>query len=105
MGKSSPTTPTSRTGVKKLAAYEKYVAAPPSTSVACPVGVSIVSMPMEPTTSRGMAVHELRDPLYVLYYIQQQSVCGTDSILKSAVAARPVDSDPSPGIARAEKGG
>ena len=35
-GKSAPTTPTMRTGVKKLAASEKYSAAPPRTSSARP---------------------------------------------------------------------
>ena len=36
-GKSSPTTPTRRTGVKKLAAYEKNEAEPPRASVDRPV--------------------------------------------------------------------
>src|SRR5258706_3184242 len=54
-GKSSPTTATSCTGSKKLAATAKYVAAPPSTSGARPRGVSSVSIATDPTTSRLMA--------------------------------------------------
>src|SRR5262249_53467364 len=53
-GKSSPTTPTRFTGVKKLAAYEKYVAEPPSAFSATPKGVSTVSRAIEPTTSNDM---------------------------------------------------
>src|SRR5438128_12371108 len=50
-GKSSPTTPTSRGRVKKLAAYEKNVAEPPSASSAMPCGVSIESKATVPTTN------------------------------------------------------
>src|SRR5262245_59117139 len=53
-GKSAPTTATTRTGEKKLAAYEKYVADPPRTSAAWPNGVLMVSSAMEPTTSMDM---------------------------------------------------
>src|SRR5437763_4134492 len=55
LGKSSPTTATSCTGPKKLAATAKYVAAPPRTSGARPRGVSRVSIATEPTTRRLMA--------------------------------------------------
>src|ERR1700679_4160164 len=48
--KSSPTTPTTRTLVKKLAARAKCVAAPPSTRSRLPLGVSRVSNATEPTT-------------------------------------------------------
>ena len=49
-GKSSPTTPTSRTGVKKLAEYEKKVAEPPRIRSRIAVGVSTESIATEPTT-------------------------------------------------------
>src|SRR5579875_1665179 len=48
--KSSPTTPTTRTFVKKLAAKAKWVAAPPSTRSRLPAGVSSESNATEPTT-------------------------------------------------------
>src|SRR5262249_17287551 len=49
-GKSSPTTLTRRGRVKKLAVQEKNVAEPPRASSALPVGASIESNAMEPTT-------------------------------------------------------
>src|SRR5580698_5853864 len=48
--KSSPTTPTTRTSVKKLAAKAKCVAAPPNTRSRLPLGVSRESNATEPTT-------------------------------------------------------
>src|SRR3989344_7148256 len=50
-GKSSPTTATRDTSVKKPAATEKYVAEPPRTSWAWPKGVLTESNATEPTTS------------------------------------------------------
>src|ERR1700735_931048 len=50
--KSSPTIPTRCTGVKKLAATEKYVAAPPSVRSTFPYGLSTPSNATEPTTSK-----------------------------------------------------
>src|SRR5205809_4565353 len=49
-GKSSPTTPTSRTGEKKLAASAPYDADPPNNSECSSTGVLTVSIAMEPTT-------------------------------------------------------
>ncbi len=53
-GKSPPTAATRRTAVKKLAAAEKYVHDPPSTFSACPLGVTIVSIPTVPVTMSGI---------------------------------------------------
>ncbi len=55
-GKSSPTTPTNRTGVYSWAASAKYTAEPPYTSVACPAGVLTVSIPILPVTSSDIRV-------------------------------------------------
>src|SRR4051794_21745259 len=49
-GKSSPTTPTSRTGEKKLALSAAYDADPPNKSACSSTGVLTVSSAMEPTT-------------------------------------------------------
>src|SRR6266404_3574433 len=49
--KSSPTMATRLTGVKKLAATAKYVAAPPMMRSTLPYGLSMVSNATEPTTS------------------------------------------------------
>src|SRR6266446_10994026 len=54
LGKSSPTTPTSRTGEKKLAASAAYEAEPPNKSECSSTGVLTVSIAMEPTTRTGM---------------------------------------------------
>src|SRR4051812_21913235 len=51
-GKSSPITATICTWVYWLAASEKNVAAPPSTSLTSPNGVRTVSSAIEPTTTR-----------------------------------------------------
>src|SRR6266550_8072409 len=53
-GKSSPTTPTSRTGEKKLAASAPYDADPPNNSECSSTGVLTVSIAMEPTTRTDM---------------------------------------------------
>src|SRR5437899_4895248 len=53
-GKSSPTTPTSRTGEKKLAATAAYEAEPPNKLECSSTGVLTVSIAMEPTTRTGM---------------------------------------------------
>ena len=53
--KSSPTGPTGRTSVKKLAASEKCTAAPPSMRSRSPKGVLTESKAIEPTTVRDMA--------------------------------------------------
>ena len=50
-GKSSPTTATTATGAKKLAATEKKVAEPPITFSTLPKGVSTLSNATEPTTT------------------------------------------------------
>src|SRR3954453_13210969 len=52
--KSSPTGPTTRTSVKKLAASEKWTAEPPSMRSRSPNGVLTESNAMEPTTTRLM---------------------------------------------------
>src|SRR5262249_17444298 len=52
-GKSSPTAATTRTGAKKLAAYEKYVADPPRASFTSPNGVFTLSSATDPTTTRS----------------------------------------------------
>ncbi len=49
--KSPPTTPTTRTSVKKLADKEKWVAEPPSIFSRFPKGVSTASNATEPTTN------------------------------------------------------
>jgi hypothetical protein len=52
--KSSPTGPTGRTSVKKLAASEKCTAEPPSARSRSPNGVFIASNAIDPTTVRDM---------------------------------------------------
>src|SRR5882757_3542973 len=52
--KSSPTGPTGRTSVKKLAASEKWVAAPPSMRSRSPNGVLTASKAIDPTTVRDI---------------------------------------------------
>src|SRR6267378_1502387 len=52
--KSSPTIPTTRTWVKKLAASEKCVAEPPSIRSRSPKGVATESNATEPTTTTDM---------------------------------------------------
>src|SRR6266704_5931978 len=49
-GKTSPTTPTSRTGEKKLAATAAYEAEPPNKLECSSTGVLTASSAMEPTT-------------------------------------------------------
>src|SRR6266513_2058021 len=53
-GKSFPTTPTSRTGEKKLALTAAYDAEPPIKSACSSTGVLTVSSAMEPTTKTDM---------------------------------------------------
>src|SRR5882724_3945892 len=53
-GKSSPTTPTSRTGEKKLAPSAAYEADPPNKLECSSIGVFTVSSAMEPTTRTDM---------------------------------------------------
>src|SRR5437764_5550404 len=50
--KSSPTGPTTRTSVKKLAAKEKCTAEPPSIFSRSPKGVLTASNAIDPTTTR-----------------------------------------------------
>src|SRR4051794_5228770 len=50
--KSSPTGPTTRTSVKKLAASEKCTAEPPSMRSRSPKGVFTASKAIDPTTTR-----------------------------------------------------
>ena len=52
--KSSPTGPTGRTSVKKLAASEKCTAEPPSARSRSPNGVLIASNAIDPTTVSDM---------------------------------------------------
>ena len=59
--KSSPTGPTGRTSVKKLAASEKCTADPPSARSRSPKGVLIASNAIEPTTVSDMAAGRLAD--------------------------------------------
>src|ERR1700710_2056438 len=60
--KSSPTGPTGRTSVKKLAASEKWVAAPPSMRSRSPKGVLTASKAIDPTTVRAMRAAPYRLP-------------------------------------------
>src|SRR3954471_11787849 len=53
--KSSPTGPTTRTSVKKLAASEKWTAEPPSIRSRSPNGDLTASKAIDPTTHRLMA--------------------------------------------------
>jgi hypothetical protein len=59
--KSSPTGPTGRTSVKKLAAREKCTAEPPSARSRSPKGVLIASKAIDPTTVSDMAAGRLAD--------------------------------------------
>ncbi len=52
--KSSPTGPTGLTSVKKLAAREKWTAAPPSIRSRSPNGVLTASKAIDPTTVSDM---------------------------------------------------
>ena len=52
--KSPPTGPTGRTSVKKLAASEKWTAAPPSIRSRSPNGVRTESNAIDPTTVRDI---------------------------------------------------
>ena len=52
--KSSPTGPTTRTSVKKLAASEKWTADPPSMRSRSPNGVRTESNAIDPMTTRLM---------------------------------------------------
>ena len=52
--KSSPTGPTGRTSVKKLAASEKWTAEPPSMRSRSPNGVLTASKAIDPTTVSDM---------------------------------------------------
>ena len=61
--KSSPTGPTTRTSVKKLAASEKWVAAPPRMRSRSPKGVLIASNAIDPTTVTDMRRERLVDGL------------------------------------------
>src|SRR4249920_4243488 len=60
-GKSLPTTPTSRTGEKKLAASAAYEAEPPNKSECSSTGVLTVSSAMEPTTRTDMLKWQIWD--------------------------------------------
>ena len=51
--KSSPTGPTTRTSVKKLAASAKWLAEPPSIRSRSPNGVRTESKAIDPTTVRA----------------------------------------------------
>ena len=57
--KSSPTGPTTRTSVKKLAASEKCTAEPPSMRSRSPKGVLTASKAIDPTTTRLMRPESL----------------------------------------------
>src|SRR5438045_869006 len=57
--KSSPTGPTTRTSVKKLAASEKCTAEPPSIRSRSPNGVFTASNAIDPTTTRLMAARNI----------------------------------------------
>ena len=57
--KSSPTGPTTRTSVKKLAASEKCTAEPPSMRSRSPNGVRTASKAIDPTTTRLMGADSL----------------------------------------------
>jgi hypothetical protein len=59
--KSSPTGPTGRTSVKKLAASEKCTAEPPSARSRSPKGVLIASKAIDPTTVSDMAAGSVAD--------------------------------------------
>src|SRR6202022_3986150 len=60
-GKSLPTTPTSVTGEKYLAAAAAYNAEPPNKSPCSSTGVLTVSSAMEPTTSRDIRFRDLTE--------------------------------------------
>src|SRR5882724_4266085 len=83
--KSSPTGPTGRTSVKKLAAREKWVAAPPSMRSRSPKGVLTASKAIDPTTVRaigdGTLDHLSSSParLGAMKAIQLQEFGGADA--------------------------
>src|SRR3954449_10156137 len=58
--KSSPTGPTTRTSVKKLAASEKCTAEPPSMRSRSPNGVLTASNAIDPTTTRVIDARRVR---------------------------------------------
>jgi hypothetical protein len=58
LGKSSPTTPTSLTGLKKPAATEEYTAAPPKALSTSPEGVLTESNATLPTINRLLSQQE-----------------------------------------------
>ena len=58
--KSSPTGPTTRTSVKKLAASAKWTADPPSIRSRSPNGVRTLSKAIDPTTVSDTARHSDR---------------------------------------------
>src|SRR3989440_5684514 len=60
--KSSPTGPTTRTSVKKLAASEKWTAEPPSMRSRSPNGVLTESNAIEPTTVSDMSRRRFAAP-------------------------------------------
>jgi hypothetical protein len=60
-----PTTPTIRTGVRSDALIDEYVAAPPSTSLNVPEGISRSSNAIDPTMRQGLfciAANLITDP-------------------------------------------
>src|SRR3954464_8514680 len=59
--KSSPTGPTTRTSVKKLAASEKCTAEPPSIRSRSPNGVLTASKAIDPTTTRLIDARRLAE--------------------------------------------
>ena len=62
--KSSPTGPTTRTSVKKLAASEKCTAEPPSARSRSPKGVLTASNAIEPTTVMDIGPESVVDVIY-----------------------------------------
>src|SRR5213593_1891337 len=83
-GKSSPTTPTSRTGEKKLAASAPYDADPPNNSECSSTGVLTVSIAMEPTTRTDIWKRLNRYRRYNVKRCSCQHVGGAAGVINNA---------------------
>src|SRR5437763_2520010 len=84
LGKSSPTTPTRRTGEKKLAASAPYDADPPNKLECSSTGVLTASIAMEPTTRTDMvSVKSLKS-----YNVKNSAGCSPCSYYASISVAQ-----------------
>src|ERR1043166_1766740 len=87
-GKSSPTTPTIFTGLKKLAATAAWLAEPPSRRGFSAFGVLMESRAVEPTMSTLMGISNGRNSIYVLPFQTGRTVGNWRGTGKSAAHVR-----------------